>query len=214
MDNQMQPVMPGGPAPEQNKFNSLINKRNIYVFFGIAILLEVLWAGWTFFKPASLSKVGVLQAGQAVKPTVVTLSSPKTSLRIGEKTTVKINISSNKKAAGTDLIINYNPKLLSVDDSGTGQNPVTSGTIYHDYPLNSVDPNLGRITVSAISDSTGGVLADGLFGSIVFTAKAPGLVNITLDFSPGKTTNSNVTESGTGNNLLEKVNNLQINILP
>lgn len=199
---------------EQNKFKKILSRRNIYILFGVAIFLEVIWATWTIFKPASPSVMKISQTKEVFKPTVVSLSAPKTSLKIGEKIAVAINISSNKKTVGTDLVIKYDPKLLSVETAGTSKNPVRVGKIYNDYPSNSLESKPGRITISGITDSPAGVLANGLFGSIVFQAKAPGLANIILDFTPGQTTDSNVIESGTGQDLLQKVDNLQLNILP
>lgn len=196
------------------KLKHLLTQRNIFIVFGVAVALEIIWASWTFLKPAAVSNIGEQQNTPVSQPTVVTLSAAKTSLTAGEKVTVEINVSSNKKTDGTDLIITYDPQLLSVETVGTGKNPITAGTIYPDYPLNSLDSALGRITISGITGSPGGVLADGLFGVIVFQAQSAGLANINLDFSPGATVDSNVIESGTGKDLLDQVNNLQINILP
>lgn len=198
----------------QSKFKKILSRRNIYILFGVAIFLEVIWASWTFLKPTPQPAAEVPQTMTAKEPTVITLSAPKTSLRVGEEIKVEINISSNSKTVGTDLVIKYDPKLLSVETVGTSKNPVQVGTIYRDYPLNSLESSVGRITVSGITDSQGGVLASGLFGSIVFQAKSQGVANINLDFNPSQTTDSNVIESGTGQDLLDKVNNLQINILP
>lgn len=198
----------------QSKLKKLLSKRNIYILFGAAILFEVIWFGWTLLKPTSQPTTGTPQTMEASQPTIITLSAPTDSLKIGEKITIDINISSNKKTDGTDLVITYDPKLLSVETEGTSKNPVKAGTIYRDFPLNSLESTLGRITISGITDSPDGILANGLFGSIVFQAKSQGVANIVLDFNQGMTTDSNVIESGTGKDLLEKVDNLQINILP
>lgn len=186
---------------------NFLNKRNLFIVLGVVIAAEIIWAGWSFFKPiSSVPQVAEQQAATVQpKPTTVTLTSDKTTLKVGESVTVAINLSSDKKTDGADLIITYDPKLLSVK-------PVIVGTIYSDYPQNVVDDSLGRITVSGITGQRGGVLANGLFGSVEFSAKAPGVAKISLDFTSGATGDSNVTQSGTGKDILEKVNSLELKI--
>lgn len=190
----------------------LLTRKNIFIVLGVVILAEVLWASWTLFRPSPPSSTATSVPVVKVKPTTVTLISDKTSLKKGEKMTVSINISSNKKTDGTDLVLIYDPKLLSVETVGSSKQPVIAGGIYEDFPLNSVDQVAGRITVSGITDDPGGVLAEGLFGSIVFVGKAPGVANISLDYSPSSTADSNVIESGTGKDVLEKVEGLEVSI--
>lgn len=193
----------------------LLTRKNIFIILGVVILAEVLWASWTLFRPTPPSPTQTAIAPVVkLKPTTVSLVSEKISLKKGEKITVSVNISSNSKTDGVDLVITYDPKLLSVETIGQTKQPVIAGTIYNDYPLNSLDQALGRITVSGITDVPGGVLADGLFGSLVFVGKNFGSAKISLDFSPGSTADSNVTETGTGKDVLEKVESLEINILP
>ncbi len=189
-----------------------MTRRNIFIALGIIILLEVSWAAWILTKPIPPPTPVQTIVVSPKKPATISLTASKTSLKVGEKVTVSINISSDKKTDGTDLLITYDPKLLSVETVGGTKQPVIAGTIYNDYPLNSVDEKLGRITVSAITDTKGGVLADGLFGSVVFVGKAAGNAQISLDFTPSSTADSNVTESGTGRDVLEKVNNLEMEI--
>ncbi len=194
-----------------NLIRRLLTKRNIFIVLGLVILAEVSWATWILMRPTP-PPVQITAPVVKVKPAIVSLVAPTNTIKVGEKVTVSINISSDKKTDGTDLLITYDPKLLSVETVGGTKQPVIAGTIYNDYPLNSVDEKLGRITVSAITDTKGGVLADGLFGSVVFVGKAAGNAQISLDFTPSSTADSNVTESGTGRDVLEKVNNLEMEI--
>lgn len=191
-----------------------LTKRVIFIILGVIILAEVLWAGWSLFKTTNESSVSAPSVVTQPKSTVVTLETPKQAVKVGEKFTVSIRISSDKLTDGTDLIITYDPKLLSVETVGADKTPVILGTLYSDYPLNKLDLSLGKITVSGVTTQKGGVKADGLFGSIVFTATAAGVTQVSLDFSPGKTADSNVTETGTGKDVLEKVENLEVNINP
>lgn len=196
------------------QFKKLLTRRNIFIALGLVIVLEIIWAGSTLFKEAAKPSPTIPAQTVAHKPTAVSLSTSKTQLKVGEKLTVSINLSSDKKTDGTDLIITFDPKLLSVETVAQSKSPVIAGNIYSDYPLNSLDQTGGRITVSGITDTPSGVLADGLFGSIVIVGKAPGFTKISLEFSPGSTADSNVTESGTGKDVLEKVSDLEVNISP
>lgn len=186
---------------------AILTKRNLFIVLGVIIAAEIIWAGWSIFK-GTTPQVSTQEtpSGEPVQ-TTVTLTSDKASLKLGEKATVSINLSSNSKTDGLDLIITYDPKLLSAK-------PVTLGTLYSDYPQNVLDDKAGRISVSGITGQAGGILADGLFGKVEFRAKAPGVAAISLEFTPGESSDSNVTESGTGKDILEKVNNLELNILP
>jgi len=188
--------------------------KYIFTTLVVAVFVEVVWAGWTLLKPSPAvvlnTPTQTVQPVVQVKPTVFSLVTPNTNLKVGEKFNVLINISSEKLTDGVDLIILYNPKLLSVLPTATDKSPITLGTLYNDYPQNKVDATVGRITVSGITNGKNGVIPNGLFGSISFQAKAAGNAKISFDFAPGSTTHSNVTQTGTSKNILDKVNDLEV----
>lgn len=140
-------------------------------------------------------------------PAVIILSASKPAVKVGESFAVSINISSRKPSDGTDIILLYDPNLLSVES--TSGKPVSVGSIYPEYPINS-DDKKGRIVVSGISSSPEGIIASGLFGTVTFKAKTAGKTIIKLDFTKGSTTDSNVTESGTSSDILEAVQNADV----
>lgn len=192
-----------------------MNKKIIFIILGAVIVGELIWAGWTLSKEWTQSKIAPApspvirpQRTKVVKPTTISLVADKNQLKKGEKLTVAINLSSEVATDGTDLIILYDPKLLSVN----AQTPVTLGSLYDDFPLNKVDSESGRITISGISNKSGGTVANGLFGTVIFTAKKAGVAKISLDFTAGSTVDSNVIETDSGKDVLEKVNNLEVNI--
>lgn len=186
-----------------------MSKKILFIVLGIIILGELVWAGWTLSRSNNATgPVTKLTFPVKASPTTISLTSEKSTIKTGDKTTVLINLSSTRSTDGTDLIILYDPKVLSVN----AQNPVTFGKLYDDYPLNKVDLSSGKIMVSGISNKKGGTIANGLFGSVEFTAKAPGKTKIVLDFTPGSTVDSNVIETSTGHDILQGVNNLELNI--
>ncbi len=196
------------PKQDSNKF---LTRRNILLAFIIVLVIEAVWAYQALVKGSFVNNDRAVAVKP--KPTTISLSSDTTSLKLGQKTTVSINLSSGRRIDGVDLIITYDPKLLSVEPAPDGL-PVRVGTMFSDYPQDPLNDTAGRITISGITSLQGGVLGNGVFGSIVFTAKAAGQTKVSVLFTPGVTTTSNVAETKTGKNILEQVNNLDLNITP
>lgn len=107
---------------------------------------------------------------------------------------------------GTDAIIIYDPTRFTAI-------AIRSGTIYSDYPGNSIDSQLGKITVSGLASVSAPFTGQGTLATIDFTvlSTAPeGATQITFDFDSadkGKTTDSNVVERGTVVDILSQVTN-------
>lgn len=191
----------------------VVSKRIIILIIAIAVVvlvIELAWAYSTLYK----SSASIPQTQKVItdQPTKITLSSPINTLKVGDQVTVTINLSSTRLTDGTDVIINFDPKVLTVVQ--TGSVPVTVGSVYTQYPNNKLDATKGIITASGISSEKNGSLASGVFGTIVFRAKSVGSTNITLVYSPDKTDESNIIETATGKDILGSVENLQFNITP
>lgn len=186
----------------------------------IAIFLvvgEMAWAGWTLTRPLPQKAVSEPVSESAVpskleEKTILSLVTPKSGIKVGEKFTVSINVFSVKRTDGIDVVINYDPRILSVVKNSPQGQTVSTGKIYTDYPLNIVDEQLGRIAVSGINSSIDGVIPKGEFGSVVFVPKRPGPTKISFEFTPSNTTDSNVIENKTAKDILDGVQNLDINI--
>lgn len=174
--------------------------------FGVIILAEIIWAGSVFLGGQSQS-VKVTQEAVQDKGTEIELKTDQSSVKVGDQFSVSINISSTQETDGADLIINYNPKLLSAS-------PATLTSLYNDYPVNKIDTTEGKITVSGISTDEIGIVPNGAFGTIVFKALSSGQAAITLEFAPTSTVDTNIIEKGTGRDILENVKNLNVTIIP
>lgn len=197
---------------EGNLFNKIIQHKALFVVLGLVILAELVWAGWIVFKPTKPEvTTRPPDAVTMAKPTSVSLTAAQSSIKIGEKLTVSINISSGDKLTdGTDIVLNFDPNLLSVATLSAG--PVNPGPLYNEYPFNKLEE--GNITVSGIAPASKGVVANGLFGTVEFTAKKAGLAKLNLLYTKDSTNDTNVIETGSGRDILEKVENLEIKILP
>lgn len=107
---------------------------------------------------------------------------------------------------GTDAILFYDPTRF-------GASKIRSGTIYSDYPGNSIDAQNGKITVSGLSSVASAFSGQGILASIDFTvasAAPASATQIKFDFDPNdkaKTTDSNVVERGTVADILNQVSN-------
>lgn len=206
MDNQ---ILPNRISIETKKFSF---EKIIIIVFSIIIIVELIWAGYTFFrnKPAAV-QVNTKKAEIIKKVTSMTVIPQKIEVKKGEKFTVSVMINSDVYSDGTDLSLLYDLKFISIVNEKI---PFKAASIYNSYPQNKVESQKGVITVSGITDKKGGVLTNGLFGTIEFIAKNPGVSKISIDFTPGSTTDTNIINSLTGVDALEKAENAEVNVLP
>lgn len=130
-------------------------------------------------------------------------------LNKGCEITIKINLDTQGvQTDGTDVIVLYTPAQLS-----TSTSQITNGTIYPEYPGNSVDTS-GKISISGISSVSSPFTGTGTFATIKFnvasTLKENDKINLNFDFDPNnktKTTDTNVVERGTIADVLSAVTN-------
>lgn len=105
---------------------------------------------------------------------------------------------------GTDAILLYDPTRFSAQS-------VVSGSIYPDYPGNNIDDTAGKITISGLASVTTPFSGQGVLATVNFKVVdgAPtGVSQIKFDFDPNdksKTTDSNVVERGTVQDILNSV---------
>lgn len=189
-------------------------RTKIIAILGILIVLLVaILLIWNLTRAKQDTAGSILQKPQSTTqanntPAVIILSASKSEVKVGENFSVSINISSRQPSDGTDIILLYDPKLLSVD-AGTSGKPVAVGSIYPEYPINNDDKN-GLIKVSGISSLSESSIASGLFGTVTFKANTAGKAVIRLDFTKGSTIDSNVIESESSNDILEAVQNVEV----
>lgn len=133
--------------------------------------------------------------------------SPSTgTINKGCPVTIDVNVNTGGAATdGTDVILFYDPTRIKAEK-------INNGTIYADYPGNSIDAQNGKITVSGISSVSSPFTGSGILASIDFTvlSDAPSEVTkVTFDFDPqdkAKTIDSNVVQrSTTVNDILGQV---------
>lgn len=116
---------------------------------------------------------------------------------------VKLNTGS-AQSDGTDAILIYDTSRFSATS-------ISSGTIYPDYPGNSIDEQAGKITISGLASIQSAFSGEGTLATVNFRVKddaQAGATKIRFDFDPkdkAKTTDSNVVERGTVADILNSV---------
>lgn len=152
--------------------------------------------------------IGVLSATPVLAANA-TLSISPSALTANKGCTFSVDVivdTGGTATDGTDAIIFYDTTRFQASQ-------ITNGTIYADYPGNSIDPTKGQITVSGLSSLSSPFAGKGTLATIDFTAlsTAPqGASQITFDFDPqnkSKTTDSNIAETQTVADILSGVTN-------
>ena len=106
---------------------------------------------------------------------------------------------------GTDAIVIFDASKFTAS--------VANGTIYSDYPGTNADNEAGKVTVSGLASVSSAFSGTGTLATINFTVKdtaATGATIAKFDFDssdPSKTTDSNVVERGTVQDVLKSVTN-------
>lgn len=181
-----------------------------FVLLGLlaAVAIEVVLGIKTLMSPVSVQKVSSV-IPLYFNGSGMLLEVPAASVKTGDTVPVKVILSTGLHTAiGTDLVLSYDPGLLEAS-----KDAFTKGSIYSDYPYVNVDPVNGIISASGVaSGSQKSFKGAGVFGTVAFKAKAPGRAVLTIEIKPGTTNYSNVIDSDTNQNVLEKVSNLEIEI--
>lgn len=183
----------------------LLTPRNIFLGLAVVLLIEVVFAIKTLTGPTSPPAATPKQAVQS-KVGEISLNVSKTSLQVAETVPVLVMVdTADHQLAGVDLIVRYDPKFLEVTSED-----IVKGKIFDDYPAVSVDSDKGLITVSGIASLQNNFKGTGLFATLNLKAKAAGKASVTIDFQKGSTTDSNLVEASSSQDVLERVINLEL----
>lgn len=200
MDNQNQQTNTQG-------LRKFFNGRNLLIIFGGVILVEALWAINYLKQPASLDgqpSAGV-SAPEVSSTAKIELLSSKLEYRVGETIPVEVFVSTAGAATdGTDVVIKFNSALL-----GVSANSLINGKIYSQYPTAQIDTKEGSLRISGIAlGQESGFSGDGTFATVNFISKAAGTTNITLEYIPSSTADSNIVSKGV--DILKEVKGLEL----
>ena len=187
-------------------------KNKLFIIFAVLTIIVVFGV---FIYLVKQGKISPLAADE-----VATLSlSPSTgSQTIGGNFNVDIVLNTyGIETAGTDVVINFNPSDLEVQDADAGVSGVQiqPGTLYTTFPGNTVDNTTGRIFFSGIIVPGGtGYTGTGVLATITFKALKVATTQVAFDFTLGSTVDTNVTSKSTATDVLASVVNGSYNIVP
>ncbi|MBX4187887.1 MAG: cohesin domain-containing protein [Candidatus Doudnabacteria bacterium] len=170
-------------------------------------LKQLIWAG-------GLSILGCFSFFAAAEAATLSLSPTTNNVTVNNNFTVTVTLNTSGQAVdGIDLYyVNYNPSILEVVDSNSGQGgiQILPGTLLTQTIVNSADNTSGRIQFSQASTGGGSYNGSGTLATITFNAKAAGTSTITFSFTQGSTSDSNVAAGGV--DVLTSVTNSQATV--
>ncbi len=106
-------------------------------------------------------------------------------------------LSTGDQVSAIDAYLNYEPSKLEAQSIS-----VSSG-IFNDYPVKTISSTSGQIAISASASAFEPVTSGGTIAVITFKAlAASGSTTLSFDYTAGSTTDSNIVDSDTGEELL------------
>ncbi len=184
-------------------FKKLLPKL-LFIIFGIIIIIEIIFSVRKLIAKDNLannsSRPGATLGG------IILLLTQNKSVKVGEEVNVNIGITSGKyNIYGADVLFSYDPTILAPSTPS-----FEKGAGFSDYPV--IEIKDGNVRISAIGNpgKDKGVL--GKFGVVHFKAISSGRTSLKVNFTPGSTTDSNITDSDSNKDIIEKVVNLDIEV--
>lgn len=120
---------------------------------------------------------------------------------------VKVRMSTGgHQVVGADLVLEYDPQILEATPAS-----FIAGSTFPDYSTPIIDRQEGTFRVSGmISPGQPAYNGSDIFGAVVFRAKATGSTLIKVGFLPNATTQSNLIDAQSGENILAQTKDLEI----
>lgn len=180
----------------------------IFIILGVALIVEIIYAGWSLFPKSTNTPLSVVQSKQTAGQSAarISLTTPKQNFQVGEAVPVLVTINSGSKAiSGVDFIVQYDPETLEITDKD-----LKAGSALDEYPFRSVDPEQGLVSISGISSLGNAFSGIGEFATLNFRAKGTGQTTLLISFEKNTTVASNLVDANSSQNILEEVDNLEV----
>lgn len=138
--------------------------------------------------------------GWSAQGATLSVSPSSASVNVGDNITVQIMLDTQGQGVeGADLnALNYNPSLLSAQDSDSAISgvQVSPGTLMPNTVFNSIDVAVGKVLFSQVTAGGQSYTGQGVLAAITFQALQSGTANLSFDFSPGSTVDTNIARNG------------------
>src|SRR3989338_5733347 len=106
----------------------------------------------------------------------------------------------NRKIAGVDIVITYEPLFVAIDDIAVADTMET-------VALKKIDSENGRIYLSLVAQAGGYIEGNHALATILWHPLTEGDTSFAFDYTPGLADDTNVAEFATGNDVLTSVVN-------
>lgn len=178
----------------------------IFLLLGVVVLIELIWGMSKILAPIPKAP-SPARVIPKVSDAQISLLSDKKVYKAGERVIVNIKLfTSGHSVSGTDLSLTYDPKILQASASA-----FLRGRIFADYPQINIDNINGLISISGVAGLNKKYFnGSGNFGTINFVARTPGQISLNIQFTKGSTTDTNVFDASSNQDVLGQVSNLQI----
>jgi hypothetical protein len=187
--------------------------RIIIVVLIIGVLAEVFFGAYTLFSPSGSKKLSFLpqQTGEMTSAKL-SLIPDKTSYKKGDTVTVDVKLFTGSYVTDSaDVVIKYDPAFLQASSKDFAQ----AGNLYSEYPAVQVDEKNGLIGISGITlQGQKSFSGTGVFAKLNFKALKDGQTEVTIEYQPESTADSNVLLTSSTEDILGSVGNASINISP
>lgn len=143
--------------------------------------------------PSPTQPIGGAGASFAISP-----ASP--AVDVGQEITLSVRLNTNGvETAGSDLVLNYDPRFISISD-------IAAGLLYDQYVGKTIDNTNGTVTLSGISSSPTSLFSGtGTFATIRVKGVAAGVSPLTIVFTPGNSNDSNIVSFASQQDILARV---------
>ena len=172
-----------------------MNQETKRLVWGAVVILVVV-AGIIYLKPI----IDLMRSGATTGPALSLSPAFFTSIT-GDTITVDILLDTSGTAIdGVDISsIRFDPAILQVqdDDSALAGIQITPGNLLPNTAINQVNNVAGTLSFSQLTAGGTTYSGSGKLATIHFTAISAGTSNITIDFSLGSTSDSNIAGAGT-----------------
>lgn len=181
----------------------------LLIFLGVGVAAELVYGAFALFAPASVRNLNIMQSNvNEIGGAKFSLLTDKEAYKAGSVINVEVKLfTGGYTADSADLVLKYDPAFFKPQ----GENFVTPGQIFSDYPAVQTDNAAGLVGISGItapnSDGFSGV---GNFAKISLVAIRDGTSEISIDYQPNSTADSNIVLSGTMQDVLSGVDNTQV----
>ncbi len=130
--------------------------------------------------------------------------STKVTYQVGDEITLQLKLDTKQwNIVGFDAIVNYPEELVEVSN-------ITTTDTFENYPLAKAEA--GVIKISGLKDIGDSVRGEYLLAEMTLKFLATGQADLAFDYIPFQTTESNVVENNSGEDMLGIVNNISFTI--